>query len=153
MILALRTDLIRKLDGSCNRLSLLITPVILPAEKHRQSQRQQGAHEERGRTNRHSLNVKGAVMAGEDSSPEKRTRLADHAEDGETSTTLRGGALVVGHPGKVEGDRGENTAGDKVHTQIADGSRFKQRQQEIAHTADTDEEDDEHATLSNAVRN
>lgn len=92
-------------------------------------------------------------MVGEDPSPEEVTRLADHAEDGETSTTLGGGALVVGHPGKVEGDRGENTASDKVHTQIANGSRLKQREQEIAHTADTDEEDDEHATLSNAVRN
>lgn len=99
---------------------LVISLLILVPQAQTEYTRHTCSSEENPCTYPHALGVPRLVRLGEQACAQDRTALADHAEDGQTGTSLGGRALVVCHPREGECHGGEDTGADEEGGEITD---------------------------------
>lgn len=131
---------------------LIISLLVLVPQAQTEYTSHTSSSEENPCTYPHALGVPRLVRLGEQTRAQDRATLANHAEDGQTSTSLGGGALVVRHPREGECHGGEDTGADEEGGEISDAGGVDGRQDHVACGARTAKEGDEDAPHPNAVR-
>lgn len=129
-----------------------VTMTILQTQTRAQNKCYQRRSEKNSSTNPHALRIVRSTRLGEQASTQDRSTLAEHTEDGKTSTSLGAGALVVSHPSEGQGNSREDTGADKEGSEVADGSGVNKSQKNVSNRANTAEQEDEGASLANFVR-
>lgn len=134
-------------------LSKLIIPLlVLVPQTQAEYSRQNRSSEENSCACPHALGVPRLVCLGEQTRAQDRAALANHAEDGQTGTSLGGRALVVRHPRESECHGGEDTGADQEGGEVANACSVDGRQDHVAGSASAAKEDDEDASHPETVR-
>lgn len=130
---------------------LIISPLVLVPQAKTKYSRQTCSGEENSCTCPHALGVPRLVCLGEQTRAQDRAALADHAEDGQTGTSLGGRALVIRHPREGECHSGEDTGADQEGGEITDAGSVDSRQDHVACGASAAKKDDEYASHPETV--
>lgn len=130
---------------------LLIALLVLVPQAQTEYSRQTCSGEEDSCTCPHALGVPRLICLGEQTRAQDWTALANHAEDGETGTSLGSRALVVRHPREGEGHSGEDTGAHQEGSEVADAGSVDSRQDHVAGGASAAKEYDEYASHPETV--